>query len=225
MWKLHCRTDGRADKPFPWVRQHRWRIGETKTSYIICTVSWLTKICPSFNVASQPQSINISDVMRSTMASQISLQWRHNERDCVSNHRRLDSLSKRLFRRRSKKTSKLRFIGLCEGISLVTGEFPSQRASNAENVFIWWRYHEQPYECLLNRLSRRRSKKTSKLRVTGLWEGNSPVTGEFPAQRVSNADNISIWWRHYVNANSYITLVFMCTSIMFPWKWQICNNW
>ena len=32
------------------------------------------------------------------------------------------------------------------------------------------------------------SKKTSKLRVTGLCEGNSPVTGEFPAQRASNAD-------------------------------------
>ena len=30
--------------------------------------------------------------------------------------------------------------------------------------------------------SRRRSKKTSKLRVTGFYEGNSPVTGEFPAQ-------------------------------------------
>ena len=29
--------------------------------------------------------------------------------------------------------------------------------------------------------SKRRSKKTSKLRVTGLCEGNSPVTGEFPA--------------------------------------------
>ena len=26
--------------------------------------------------------------------------------------------------------------------------------------------------------------------------GNSPVTGEFLAQRVSNAENISIWWRH-----------------------------
>ena len=30
--------------------------------------------------------------------------------------------------------------------------------------------------------------KTSKLRVTGLCEGNSPVTGEFPSQRVSNAE-------------------------------------
>ena len=43
-----------------------------------------------------------------------------------------------------------------------------------------------------------RSKKTSKLRVTGLCEGNSPVTGEFPIQRVSNAENVSIWWRYRV---------------------------
>ena len=42
----------------------------------------------------------------------------------------------------------------------------------------------------------RRSKKTSKLRVTGLCAGNSPVTSEFPAQRASNAENVSIWWRH-----------------------------
>ena len=43
----------------------------------------------------------------------------------------------------------------------------------------------------------RRSKKTSKLRDTGLYVGNSPGTGEFPAQRVSNAENVSIWWRHH----------------------------
>ena len=30
--------------------------------------------------------------------------------------------------------------------------------------------------------------------------GNSPVIGEFSAQRVSNAVNVSIWWRH---RNSY----------------------
>ena len=45
--------------------------------------------------------------------------------------------------------------------------------------------------------SRLRSTKTSKLRVTGLREGNAPVTGEFPAQMVSNAENAFIWWRHY----------------------------
>ena len=69
------------------------------------------------------------------------LQWRHNERDGVSNHRHLDCLLNRLFWRRLKKTSKLRVTGLCEGNSPVTGEFPSQRASNAENVSIRWRHH------------------------------------------------------------------------------------
>ena len=43
-----------------------------------------------------------------------------------------------------------------------------------------------------------RSKNISKLCVTGLCAGNSPVTGEFPAQRASNAENVSIWWRHHV---------------------------
>ena len=37
-----------------------------------------------------------------------------------------------------------------------------------------------------------------KLRVTGLCAGNSPGTGEFPAQKVSNSENVSIWWRHHV---------------------------
>ena len=43
----------------------------------------------------------------------------------------------------------------------------------------------------------RRSNKISKLRVTGLCAGNSPGTGEFPAQMASNAENVSIWWRHH----------------------------
>ena len=52
------------------------------------------------------------------------------------------------------------------------------------------------------RLFKPRSKKTSTLRVTGLCAGNSPVTGEFPAQRASNAENVSIWWCHYVTGKS-----------------------
>ena len=61
------------------------------------------------------------------------LKWRHNERDDISDHQRLECLLKLLIRRRSKKTSKLRVTGLCEGNSSVTGEFPAERASNAEN--------------------------------------------------------------------------------------------
>ena len=73
---------------------------------------------------------------------QVSLQWRHNERNDVSNHPRIDSLLNYLFSCGSKKASKLRVTGLdCEGNPSVTGGFPSQRDSNAENVSIWWRHH------------------------------------------------------------------------------------
>ena len=58
-------------------------------------------------------------------------------------------------------------------------------------------WDHQPHDCLLNRLFKRRSKKTSKLRVTGFCAGNSPVTGEFPAQMASNKEKCSIWWRHH----------------------------
>ena len=58
--------------------------------------------------------------------------------------------------------------------------------------------NHQPHYCLLNRLFRRRSKKASKLRVTGLCAGNSPETVDFPAQMASNAENVFIWWRHHV---------------------------
>ena len=67
--------------------------------------------------------------------------WCHYERDGVSNHQPRDCLLKRIFRRRLKKTSKLHVTGLCAGNSPVTGEFPAQMASNAENVSIWWRHH------------------------------------------------------------------------------------
>ena len=69
--------------------------------------------------------------------TRLSLQWRHNGCDGVSNHQRLDCLLNLLFRRRSKKTSKLRVTGLCEGNSPVTGEFPTQKARNAEKGFHW----------------------------------------------------------------------------------------
>ena len=61
--------------------------------------------------------------------------------------------------------------------------------------------NHQPHDCFLNRLLRHRSKITSKLCVTGLCAGNSP---EFPAQMASNAENISIWWRHHVSDNHKI---------------------
>ena len=51
---------------------------------------------------------------------------------------------------------------------------------------------------------------------TGLCAGNSPATGEFPAQRASNAENVFIWWRHHVYLRSWCAvcnIVFSCTVI------------
>ena len=79
---------------------------------------------------------------------EISLQWRLNERDGISNHQPHDYLLNRLYRRRSKKTSKLRVTGLSVGILPVGGEFPTERASNATNVSIWWRHHIYVAVCL-----------------------------------------------------------------------------
>ena len=53
-------------------------------------------------------------------------------------------------------------------------------------------------DCLLSCLFRRRAQKASKLRVTGLCEGNPPMTGGFLSQRTSNAENVSIWWCHHL---------------------------
>ena len=87
------------------------------------------------------------------------------------------------------------------GQGIEDGYIPDKSISNCA---LQWRHNEhngawnhQPHDCLLNRLFRRIPKKISKLCVTGFCEGNSPVTGEFPAQRASNTENVSIWWRHY----------------------------
>ena len=79
-------------------------------------------------------------------------------------------------------------------------------ACQIKSIPLRWRHNDhagvsnhQPHGCLLNRLFRRKSKITSKLRVTGLCVGNSPGTGEFPAQMASYAENVSIWWRHHAH--------------------------
>ena len=98
-----------------------------------------------------------------------------------------------------------------------------------------WRHNDrlngvsnhQPHDCLLNRLFRHRSKKTSKLLVTGLWAGNSPVTGEFPAQRANNTEYVSIWWRHHVVQNSQAPSHYLSNAYLVPeldlWE-QLANR-
>ena len=85
-------------------------------------------------------------------------------------------------------------------------------ALGTSNSTLQWRHNgrvndsnHQPHDCLLNRSFGRISKKTRKLRVTGPCAGNSPGTGEFPAQMASNAENVPIWWRHHKNSKLPIT--------------------
>ena len=96
--------------------------------------------CCMFNSAYKPVP-NHEMFVKMLMIFCISLKWRHNERCSVSNHQRLHCLLNCRFRRRSKKTSNLRVTGLCVKNSPVTDEFPAQKASNLENVSIWWRHH------------------------------------------------------------------------------------
>ena len=131
------------------------------------------------------------------------LQWRHNGRDGVSNHQPHDCLLNRLFRRRSEKTSKLRVTDFCAGNSLVTGEFPAQRASNAENVFIWWRHHEL-WKPLFNSDGQNVSKSV-------LYE-----TCQFSDKHIRNSSSSTIWqkvkWIEYIE---YIPSYFSEEVVIF----------
>ena len=106
----------------------------------ICLIKLSTthKFCCAFNFLS---------LIYSLTQLVLSLHWRHNDHDGVSNHQPHRCLLNRLFKCRSKKTSKLRVTGLCAGNSPATGEFPTQMASYAENVSIWWRHHVMTWWC------------------------------------------------------------------------------
>ena len=58
------------------------------------------------------------------------------------------------------------------------------------------------------------------LHVTGLCAGNSPVTGEFPAQMASYAENVSIWWRHHDSLHFMWLKICLFHSIAF-YLWLI----
>ena len=101
--------------------------------------------------------------------------------------------------------------------------------------------NHQPHDCLLNRLFRHRSEKTSELRVTGLCVGNSPMTGEFPHRgpatrkmsrfdgvimnnvcrcgsteyRVSHTHDDVIKWKHFPR---YWPFVWPVTGLLYWWQ-------
>ena len=101
----------------------------------------------------------------------------------------------------------------CQCCWRVHAELSSKRKTRFV-IALQWRHNErngvsthQPCECLLNHYLRHRLKKTSKLRVTGLCAGNSPVTGVFPAQMASTRkmfpfDDVIIYFVKYTNVRT-----------------------
>ena len=94
---------------------------------IICTVSVLSEVLIWCYMVITRKSKPLDGGNRTRTVS--TLQWRHNGRSGVSNHPPYQCVLNRLFRHRSKQTSKLCVTGLCV-------EFPAQMASNAENVLM-----------------------------------------------------------------------------------------
>ena len=76
----------------------------------------LRPFCLGLNVLNYALFTSLPEIRYHCLGFRLTLQWCHNGRDGVSNHRRLESILNRLFRRISKKTSKFRVTGFCEGI-------------------------------------------------------------------------------------------------------------
>ena len=128
-------------------------------------------------------------------------------------------------------------LGLCKGFFLVHSALSSQRPTTLR-----WRHNDhysvsnhQPHGCLLNRLFRRRWKKTSKLRVTGFCVGNSPgpvnsphkgpVTREmFPFDNVIMKLRFRVfllsWTRYWTNSRIAANSMTLCGTIVI----NICNS-
>ena len=91
----------------------------------------------------------------------------------------------------------------------IISEIKWEISATPEQILFWrFHYNDVIMDAMASQITSRTTvyssaysgadkKKTSKLRVTGLCEGNSPVTGEFPVQRASNTENVSTWWRHH----------------------------
>ena len=136
LWGTHVTCDCLSKKCV-----HRiWKIGiylKNVYTYSIHILTWLWTISSNLCKWNLPVSDGLA-----TQRIRNTLQWNRNGLDGVSNHQPHHCLLSRLFRCRSKKTSKLRVTGLCTGNSPGTSEFPAQMTSNAENVSIWWRHHD-----------------------------------------------------------------------------------
>ena len=124
LYVIYIKSWGLKHRLATWLNSNRRKLWLPSVEYCNTITCRWTNTLPT-----KPLSLN----------RKVPLQWRHNGRDSVSNHQPHDCLLNRWFRRRSKRTSKLRVTGLCVGNSPVNS--PHKWQCNAENVSIWWRHH------------------------------------------------------------------------------------
>ena len=98
--------------------------------------------------------------------------------------------------------------------------------------WVRWRLKSPASRLFAKPFTQAQIKESSKLRVTGLCAGNSPVTGDFSAQGASNAKNVYIWWRHHEFSSLDALKLSECPVMLVPWTapghylnqcWNIVN--
>ena len=160
-----------------------------KVEHLIYYLLWI-KISPP------PTSEN--GFIFDTAPISFALHWSHNDYDGVSNHQPHGCLLNRLFRRRSKKTSKLRVTGLCAGNSPHKGSVTRKMVPFDDvimDLFLQRCFSFSPSNFLqltlqflmchvicYNELPWWRYQMETFAALLALCEVNPPVTNEFPSQ-------------------------------------------
>ena len=110
-----------CDSGCNWFVPHLWKLLYSSGWYVIAA-------CYSIPLPEFVLQMDYNDVIMDAMASQM-----------ISRPIVYSTVYSGTYQRKYQSSASLAFV---RGNSLVTGEFPAQRASNAENISIWWRHPE-----------------------------------------------------------------------------------
>ena len=126
-------------------------------------------------------------------AFRVSLQWRNNGLDCVTNHQSHDCLPNRLFGRRSKKTSKFRATGLCAGNSPVSSphKWPVTKKMFQFHDVIMTVSHGIPIESSIKKMS----PNIKSFRILSYWRCIKSLT-KWSSFRLKHFRISLLWWKH-----------------------------
>ena len=144
-------------------------------------------------------------------------QWRHYEQNGVSSHRRLDCLLSRVFRLRSKKTSKFSVTGLCEGNPPVTNGFLSQRP-------VMWKCFRLMTSSWIKTNKYNTTIIVSRCILITYWPGN--VIAVFVSYSRVKFQNNWLTWQQMVHRTPPlpITILLWTSWIEHHWMKRLCKK-